>query len=202
MKYLLQILLVIMAFTFIQCNGKPDRPESVLNESQQAYDGADLNTSAPIATPPGTNEPPQNADGVWHYICPDGHPGGAGKAGPCPTCSKMLIHNAAYHQGQNTNTPNITATTGGGGQQIVQPGNTITFDPNNPEGSGTSQIQLNPGNATSITTPGQAKAPEPAQNAAGVWHYTCNNGCAGGAGSAIACAGCGTTLVHNSAYHQ
>lgn len=45
-------------------------------------------------------------------------------------------------------------------------------------------------------------APEPPQNAAGVWHYTCANGCEGGAGSAVACAGCGSTLTHNSAYHN
>lgn len=44
--------------------------------------------------------------------------------------------------------------------------------------------------------------PEPAQNAAGVWHYTCASGCSGGAGSAIACSQCGSTLAHNSAYHN
>lgn len=47
-----------------------------------------------------------------------------------------------------------------------------------------------------------AKQPEPAQNKAGVWHYTCADGCAGGSGSADPCAKCGKTLVHNSAYHQ
>lgn len=59
------------------------------------------------------------------------------------------------------------------------------------------------------TTPGAAagtpvtpSTPEPPQNAAGVWHYTCSNGCAGGAGSATACATCGTTLAHNPAYHN
>lgn len=40
------------------------------------------------------------------------------------------------------------------------------------------------------------------QNAAGVWHYTCSSGCAGGAGSAGNCASCGTALAHNQAYHQ
>ena len=54
------------------------------------------------------------------------------------------------------------------------------------------------------TTPATPTPPtaEPAQNTAGVWHYTCSNGCAGGAGSAIACASCGSTLSHNSAYHN
>lgn len=45
-------------------------------------------------------------------------------------------------------------------------------------------------------------ASEPPQNAAGIWHYTCANGCSGGAGSAVACSTCGNTLVHNTAYHN
>lgn len=44
--------------------------------------------------------------------------------------------------------------------------------------------------------------PEPPQNTAGVWHYTCQNGCSGGAGTALPCGDCGTILAHNSAYHQ
>ena len=47
-----------------------------------------------------------------------------------------------------------------------------------------------------------ATAAATGQNAAGVWHYTCSNGCAGGAGSAEKCSSCGTTLVHNTLYHQ
>jgi hypothetical protein len=43
---------------------------------------------------------------------------------------------------------------------------------------------------------------EPAQNAAGVWHYTCAKGCAGGAGTATACSSCGGMLAHNAAYHN
>lgn len=50
--------------------------------------------------------------------------------------------------------------------------------------------------------PNPPPSQEPAQNAKGVWHYTCSKGCEGGAGSAIACAKCGATLAHNSAYHQ
>ena len=42
---------------------------------------------------------------------------------------------------------------------------------------------------------------EPAQNASGVWHFICPKGCKDGAGSAIACAHCGETLVHNQGYH-
>ena len=59
-------------------------------------------------------------------------------------------------------------------------------------------VDLNQPAPASPATPGA----EPAQNAAGVWHYTCSNGCAGGAGSAVACATCGNTLAHNTAYHN
>lgn len=48
----------------------------------------------------------------------------------------------------------------------------------------------------------QTPTAEPAQNAAGVWHYTCAKGCPGGSGSATACATCGGTLAHNAAYHN
>ena len=54
---------------------------------------------------------------------------------------------------------------------------------------------------SNTNTPTTTPTPEPSQNAAGVWHYTCGNGCSGGAGSATACNSCGTTLAHNSAYH-
>lgn len=57
----------------------------------------------------------------------------------------------------------------------------------------------NPISTQTVPTP---QTPEPAQNAAGVWHYTCGNGCEGGAGSAVACASCGATLVHNTTYHN
>lgn len=49
---------------------------------------------------------------------------------------------------------------------------------------------------------GTQKINEPPQNAAGVWHFTCPNGCAGGSGAAGTCGSCGGTLVHNSVYHD
>jgi hypothetical protein len=63
--------------------------------------------------------------------------------------------------------------------------------------------QAAPQTSPTITTP--TATPQPtnaAQNAAGVYHYTCSNGCAGGAGSAGPCPSCGTQLVHNQAYHN
>ncbi len=63
----------------------------------------------------------------------------------------------------------------------------------------------NPANnppSTQTITPNTPPAPEPAQNAEGVWHYTCANGCEGGSGTAEACKGCGSPLAHNQAYHS
>ncbi|MBK7226137.1 MAG: hypothetical protein WAS56_01825 [Saprospiraceae bacterium] len=51
-------------------------------------------------------------------------------------------------------------------------------------------------------TPTTAPTPEPAQNAKGVWHFTCPKGCAGGSGAAGPCGKCGEQLTHNTAYHQ
>lgn len=56
--------------------------------------------------------------------------------------------------------------------------------------------------ATTPTNPAATPTPEPSQNTAGIWHYTCSNGCAGGAGSAGNCSSCGATLAHNTAYHN
>lgn len=100
----------------------------------------------------------------------------------CPICWELsnlciaLVHNQEWHnqpQNQNPTPPTSPLTTTTGTTTAGTP--PITATPN---------------------------TPEPAQNAAGVWHYTCSNGCAGGGGSAIACATCGQTLVHNAAYHQ
>ena len=40
---------------------------------------------------------PKNASGVYHFICPKGHEGGAGAAGNCAKCGTPLEHNQAYH---------------------------------------------------------------------------------------------------------
>lgn len=61
----------------------------------------------------------------------------------------------------------------------------------------------NPNATTTITPPvTPPSAVEPAQNAAGVWHFTCAKGCAGGAGAIGPCPKCGGELAHNTAYHN
>ncbi len=54
-------------------------------------------TVAPLNQPTQKVEPPQNAKGVWHFICSKGCEGGSGAAGTCGKCSGALTHNAAYH---------------------------------------------------------------------------------------------------------
>jgi len=120
-------------------------------------------------------EPAQNSLGVWHYTCPNGHAGGGGSATACSECGTTLVHNTAYHDAAAAPTTPTTSST------IIP--------------AGSEGINVTPGALPN------AKAPEPAQNADGVWHYTCSNGCSGGAGSAVACSSCGSTLAHNSGYH-
>ena len=116
---------------------------------------------------------------VFHYICPNNCPGSGGDAaGKCPVCGTDYIHNQEYHnQAQNAqNTANNS------GEKVIKK---ATF-------SGNSN-----GEITSTTT-----TVEPAQNAAGVWHYVCEKGCEGGAGAPGICPNCGAKLVHNAAYHE
>ena len=65
------------------------------------------------AAPAASNEPPQNAAGVWHYTCPKGCTGGAGAASPCSQCGTTLVHNQTYH-GASQPAAAPTATTTGG----------------------------------------------------------------------------------------
>ncbi|MBT8273116.1 MAG: hypothetical protein KJO77_04875 [Bacteroidia bacterium] len=43
---------------------------------------------------------------------------------------------------------------------------------------------------------------ETSQSTASVYHYTCANGCEGGAAAAGNCATCGNPLAHNQAFHN
>lgn len=65
--------------------------------------------------------------------------------------------------------------------------------------SNTNSNTNDPNVATPFLTPPAAEA---GKNTAGVFHYTCGNGCAGGAASAGNCASCGEALAHNAAYHN
>ncbi|QQS31285.1 MAG: hypothetical protein IPM47_10345 [Sphingobacteriales bacterium] len=159
MKYfkLLPILLFSCAIFLFACNSNSEA-------GKQEEDKESTIISDPPAMPDATTtqEPAQNAAGVWHYTCSKGCPGGSGTAGNCATCGGPLAHNSAYHS--NTNSSPTTSPT--------------------------------------IPSPTPPSPAEPAQNAAGVWHYTCSKGCPGGSGTAGNCSNCGGPLTHNTAYHQ
>ena len=126
----------------------------------------------PAAQPQRPKEPAQNAEGVWHYTCAKGCPGGGGAAQKCATCGELLKHNSAYHTAAN------------------QPA--VTAQPN---------VQVQPGAGSPVQIQPPVKN-EPPQNAQGVWHFTCGKGCPGGAGKKGPCGTCGTELAHNAAYHN
>ncbi len=193
----------------VACQNKIDRPDAILSQEQRDRINAESATQSSAA------------GSVFHYICPNGHNQGGDGAGTCPECGAELIHNQAYHSQAPSSTGTINptdaaATSAGGVQHYICPNGHDHGAP----GMGTcpecgaefihnqayhnNQTTATPSTSpgTSVTVPPATSSTEPAQNASGVWHYICPNGHAGGAGSATACGECGTTLVHNSAYHN
>ena len=73
----------------------------------QAFHNDELLKNGPLNVPkygpnptnnaPTQTDPAQNAMGVYHYTCNNGHPGGSGTASNCVTCGAVLTHNQAYH---------------------------------------------------------------------------------------------------------
>jgi len=173
MKYIFSLLLISSLISLNSCADKPSRPDSLLSQAQ--IDAANNEAQAQA------NGAVQAAVGggttLPHYYCPNSCEGSGGDTqANCPTCGTAYVHNAAFHN-QQPAVPNPVTT-----NAVTSDGTSITVPP--------------PGGIT------QPKAPEPAQNAAGVWHYTCANGCAGGGGAAGPCQVCGGTLAHNAAYHN
>lgn len=196
MKYLLSTL--FFALLLMSCGS--DGADSSAGSTQ-------INTNVPAVTPatsplPGEANsitPPQQQtvnipagpDGVLHhYICAKEDGGNGGAAGPCPVCGEAMAHNSAFHANQN--------------QQQAPAANIPPITINNGDGTTSSPISVSTTPPPGAVAPGATPpaTPEPPQNSKGVWHYTCTNGCGGGAGAASACAGCGSTLVHNPVYHQ
>lgn len=166
----LSILAVCFAISFTSCDSNADVKEAARESLGEVTPPA---LDPPPAAAPTTPEPPQNAEGVWHYTCANGCAGGGGAAGPCGVCGGTLAHNTAYHNTSGAATPAAAAA-----PTIAPP--------------------AAPGAPAPAAAP---PAPEPAQNTAGVWHYTCPAGCSGGGGSAAPCGSCGATLAHNAGYH-
>lgn len=163
-----------------------DAPPPELVESVNAQFPPATGTD-PVATTPTTPT-------VEHYTCPNGHVGSGGPGeGLCSQCSAALVHNDAFHATDVINTiPNINSPSAPAQPTIIpQPSEAVS-----------PVFRQNPGSAPTNFPPVTTTSAEPAQNARGVWHYTCSNGCVGGAGSAVACSVCGATLAHNTLYHN
>lgn len=128
--------------------------------------------AAPPAQPAQLNVEADASGKVWHFVCADGCEGGHADAKGPCPGCGKELAHNSAFHSQNT-------------------------PPANPAGADQTKQ-----NAPVINQNPTFTSPEPPQNAQGVWHYTCPNGCVGGAGSAGPCASCGTTLAHNAAYHQ
>ena len=171
-------ILFFGALLIISCNNKKEDPAPADSPITTIADPTLTAHDPAAATDPaatsvsGGKEP--------HYKCPKGCKGGEGAAqGKCPVCGTDLVHNQAFHaQAAAGSSPNVPIT--------IDPTNGTA--PTTPPTTGTQTTQ------TIKTTPDQ--------NAAGVWHYTCSKGCAGGAGSAGNCAKCGNPLTHNQEFHK
>lgn len=174
------IMTLFLAFTtFTACNDK--KTDTTTEQSTVAPDDGFM--SADPASPSATTA---SAGSEPHYKCPKNcEGGGAAAQGKCPVCGTDLVHNQAFHA--------QSATPG------ASPQTPIVVDPV------TSTNATNPGinPVTSPTTnPAATMQPPSAQNAKGVFHYTCPKGCAGGAAGAGKCATCGGELAHNQAFHN
>ncbi len=203
------IILACVACTFFlayACGDKVERPTPIMTQDQIDANKAEFD--APTIPSGGV------VGGVKHYTCPNGHEGSDAQ-GSCIVCGTQLVHNQAFHDQQATTPPAAGAeppqnTSGvwhytcpnghdggsGSATACTQCGTTLVHNQGYHDGTNATTPAATP----SVTTP--PPAPEPAQNADGVWHYTCPNGHEGGAGSASACTVCGTTLAHNQFYHN
>lgn len=186
MKNTLILLLALIVASCAQDQNKDNKVKSNGTETTNSATTLDPNSAnATPVQPPAEqvgqmNVLPDENGVVFHYVCEDLCEGGASNdAGSCPVCGKTLAHNQGFHAQDQNNSPQINQSDLPAGLQDL-----------------TNNSSVSP----MVTTPPPTQ--EPPQNAQGVWHYTCSNGCSGGAGSPIACSSCGTTLAHNAAYHN
>jgi ribosomal protein S27E len=218
MKYfkILAILLFSSVISFYACNDNTNSPKK---ETPKPFEVSNSPTPTNATTPnAATPEASQNAGGVWHYICIKGCAGGAESAVNCDTCGSLLAHNQAYHANANSTPipiPFLTPPAAEAGKNTAGVWH-YTCAKGCAGGSGSAVNCENCGsllahnqayhaNPNSTSTPIPFTSPpaaEAGKNTAGVWHYTCAKGCAGGSGSAGTCGTCGDTLAHNQAYHQ
>lgn len=175
------LVIILALFMMSSCADKPSRPDSILSDAQKTAADA----AATAAAAGGIQAAPAGVAGLPHYYCANSCEGSGGDSqGNCPVCGTTYTHNDAFHNQPPAGAP----ATGGAPTTTITPpiiggpdGQTIT---------------------SPISPTGTPPPPSPAQNANGVFHYTCPAGCAGGAGGAGSCTGCGGALAHNQEYHN
>ncbi|MCB0629385.1 MAG: heavy metal-binding domain-containing protein [Saprospiraceae bacterium] len=213
-------VLILLSILFVGCqNNESARIREAARESLPVIDPNTI--VAPSSSTASVNS------SVPHYQCPNNCVGGVSStSGSCPVCGTDMVHNQAYHN--PTPNPTVTPTSAATSSTAQNTGGVFHYICSNGCAGGAasatacatcgntlvhnqayhSQAATTPAAPTlsspvfNQATTSPASSTSAAQNAAGVYHYTCSNGCSGGAGSAIACATCGNTLVHNQAYHN
>lgn len=110
MKRISTIAIATLLFFAMACsndkNPSNQPPQQVIPPTNQPAPPINTNT---VDNSAAANVP--NAAGQYHYVCPNGDPGGAGSAGLCPTCNAQLVHNQAYHSTDQSQSPITTTTT-------------------------------------------------------------------------------------------
>jgi hypothetical protein len=216
MKYL--SFLLLLSLLIVGCSETPPRPAPVMTQAQ--HDAINAESAALEAQKAAQIAAAKaSSPSSLHYYC-SAHPDkGGSDQGSCPECGLALVHNQAFHNAPATpgspitsaSVPPAPAVSGGSvfhytcpngcaGGAAAQADCTVCGTPlahnqafhNTPASTETA---LTP--PTVPTTPAAS-----AVNASGVYHYTCSNGCAGGAAAQANCAVCGNPLAHNQAYHN
>lgn len=167
-----RIFVILLSLVLLSaCGNEKNQKDSSSSEATE-----DLQVTQPIQTPsPETKQPPLAVD--------------------VPAGADGVVHHYVCADGCEGGFGNLNSPCPGCGKTLAH----------------NKAFHSQANNTTNTTTSGQntivnqvpppTKEPAPAQNAAGVWHYTCTTGCAGGAGVMGACSGCGGQLAHNKAYH-
>lgn len=136
------------------------------------------NNTQNIAAPEQQNDNPgASASSEFHYVCANNCEGsGANAAGPCPVCGEELVHNAAFHSGEqggnNQNAPQIINDDGGSFSSKITPLGEESSSNSAPAVSGDASF-----------------------------HYICSAGCGGGGAAQGPCPSCGAAMEHNAAFH-
>ncbi len=217
MKYISFVLL--LSLFAIGCADTPSRPAPVMTQAQHDAINAEsavlqAQKAAQIATAQASSP------SALHYYCST-HPDQGGAAqGSCPDCGLALVHNQAFHNTALTPGSPISPNSAPAAVQASSPSTLHYYCSDHPDKGGAAQgscpdcglaLIHNQAfhNTTTAATPDFSvpptslpTTPAAATNAAGVFHYTCSNGCAGGAGAQANCATCGNPLAHNQAFHN